>query len=306
MERATVGLGKQTFLIDVEDATGKIDALVVRKMDGAPLIEFKAFDLIQEFALLQAVSTTDFLSPTPVWLGEKVEGSDGNFYIMNRMPGKVMGTWINAGDKLPESQLLHIAELMAQLHAINIDHFADYIRRFESPELLRDDNQACYRRAIAEWRAYGTSSGQLASPSMIFATDWLAANVPPDARRPVLIHGDFNIHNLLAEGDHVTGVLDWECAMFGAPEQDLAWARPNILKHMPFERFVEHYLACGGQPLRQEWLDYYHAFSSMRQIAIISHGVCNIQEGRSYDIRHTLLQSLFLPEVLKQAIQSAK
>ncbi|MET0661122.1 MAG: phosphotransferase family protein [Steroidobacteraceae bacterium] len=306
MERATVGLGKQTFLIEVEDAKGVRQPLVVRKMDGgAPLIEFKNFELEHEFELLRAVARTGFPSPTPMWLGMDVSGADGNFYVMNRLPGKVMGTWINSAEKFPESELLHIAELMARLHRIGLDQFRDYIARFESPSLLQDTNEACYRRTITEWREYGTGPDHLSSPSIIFATDWLSANLPHDTRRPVLIHGDFNIHNLLAEHERVTGVLDWECAMFGAPEQDLAWARPNVSKHMSFDKFLAHYEASGGRPVRREWLDYYHAFSSMRQNVIISRGVRNIQDARSTDIRHTLLQILFTPEVLKQSLLSA-
>jgi len=36
-----------------------------------------------------------------------------------------------------------------------------------------------------------------------------------------LIHGDLLIHNLLAKGKNLTGVLDWEFALFGDPDYDL-------------------------------------------------------------------------------------
>jgi hypothetical protein len=40
---------------------------------------------------------------------------------------------------------------------------------------------------------------------------------------PVLNHGDYRMGNLLVEGSHLTGVLDWEIAHFGDPHEDLAF-----------------------------------------------------------------------------------
>lgn len=36
-----------------------------------------------------------------------------------------------------------------------------------------------------------------------------------------LVHGDLIIHNLLTDGKNITGILDWESAMFGDPDYDL-------------------------------------------------------------------------------------
>ncbi len=39
--------------------------------------------------------------------------------------------------------------------------------------------------------------------------------------RVTLVHGDLIIHNLLTTGRNLTGVLDWELALFGDPDYDL-------------------------------------------------------------------------------------
>lgn len=36
-----------------------------------------------------------------------------------------------------------------------------------------------------------------------------------------LVHGDLIIHNLITDGKNLTGVLDWELALFGDPDYDL-------------------------------------------------------------------------------------
>jgi hygromycin-B 4-O-kinase len=48
----------------------------------------------------------------------------------------------------------------------------------------------------------------------------LAGQVPEDRH---LIHSDLLHYNVLVEGDRITGVLDWGCAMYGDFLYDLAW-----------------------------------------------------------------------------------
>ena len=36
-----------------------------------------------------------------------------------------------------------------------------------------------------------------------------------------LVHGDLIIHNLLTDSRNLTGILDWELALFGDPDYDL-------------------------------------------------------------------------------------
>ena len=38
----------------------------------------------------------------------------------------------------------------------------------------------------------------------------------------MLVHGDFGSNNVLAEGEHITGVVDWSEALIGDPLYDVA------------------------------------------------------------------------------------
>lgn len=40
-------------------------------------------------------------------------------------------------------------------------------------------------------------------------------------QKTAIVHGDLIIHNLLTDGKNLTGVLDWELALFGDPDYDL-------------------------------------------------------------------------------------
>lgn len=43
----------------------------------------------------------------------------------------------------------------------------------------------------------------------------------PEVR--TLVHGDFGLENLMSDGNHITGVIDWEMSMYGDFLYDIAW-----------------------------------------------------------------------------------
>lgn len=45
----------------------------------------------------------------------------------------------------------------------------------------------------------------------------------PAPLRPAVVHGDFRLGNLLAAGDRITGVIDWEIWSVGDPRIDAGW-----------------------------------------------------------------------------------
>ncbi|MFA6533862.1 MAG: aminoglycoside phosphotransferase family protein [Patescibacteria group bacterium] len=58
--------------------------------------------------------------------------------------------------------------------------------------------------------------------ALIVAADagfWPMSDVSQE--KITLVHGDLIIHNLLTDGQHLTGVLDWESAFWGDPDYDL-------------------------------------------------------------------------------------
>ena len=54
----------------------------------------------------------------------------------------------------------------------------------------------------------------------------LRATVPP-ARPGAVVHGDFRLGNMLASGDSITAVIDWEIWTVGDPRVDLGWFLVN-------------------------------------------------------------------------------
>ncbi|HWQ12418.1 MAG TPA: phosphotransferase [Roseiflexaceae bacterium] len=82
--------------------------------------------------------------------------------------------------------------------------------------------------------------------------DALAEALAHPAWRPAaprLVHGDAGLHNILWDG-HITGLLDWEWAGWGAPALDLAWVAWTMrFRGVPpaaWEALLASYADAGG------------------------------------------------------------
>lgn len=300
LSRIPGGFGKQTYMAQIDD--GQATSLVIRKADAKPALTHPVFDLKREFMLLQAVHAAGYPVPKPLWFGRDVAGIDADFMVVEKVPGHVIGAFLDGADHLPESQMLQLAELLARLHAIPLDRFNALITRFDSPTLLTDSVEQYTRHTMQGWRDYAQGCGHLASPLIDYALRWLVDNVPRDVRRPVLAHGDFGIHNLLSENDRVTAVLDWEGAMFSAPELDLIYARPMVSRHIAWDKFLAHYIACGGREPVEATMNYYMTFLAVRVVLSGNLAMRNLQSRVTGDIRFAMFELGLNPEFMRQAL----
>lgn len=298
------GFGKQTSRLKYTDGAGVEHDAIVRKSDPVPMTGMGAFRIDREFALLQAVYRADILPlAEPLWLAKDFPGVDADFYIMSALAGAVPSSFLGAASaRIPESIILEMAENMARLHRLELKHLTSYLSAHDDPSVLNETVEQCYRRLIAQWKDYYERGDHLPAPFVIYLLDWLNRNVPANHASPVLVHGDFNVHNVLVEDGRITGILDWECSNFGAPEQDLAYIRPIISQHIEWDRFIDHYEAAGGPMIDREAMNFYMAFAAMRLCVIFNKGVKNLQEGAVNDIRYAIIDLDLTPEFMAQAL----
>jgi aminoglycoside phosphotransferase (APT) family kinase protein len=299
------GFGKQTSAITVQCALNRQQQMIVRKCDRTPLSLHKSFDLEREFHLVAAVNRTGFPAPKPLWMGKAVPGVDAPFYIMERMPGKPPGSLMGGAEKLSEQFVMQWAELFARLHAIPLESMADFIQSYDSPSVLTENVSQTCRRYIADVRAYVQQTEPLPSPTLTHLVDWLARNVPDDDSRPVLTHGDFGLHNMLAEDGNVSGVLDWEIASFSSPQKDLAYVKPLVEQHMDWGRFLRHYCECSGRNIDLSALPYYQAFAAMWGLLSLNRGTKLIQEGKLNEVRFAFFELAVNPLFMKMGLNGS-
>ncbi len=304
IHRIPGGFGKQTYMVEIDDGSGNHQPLVIRKNDRIQILHHSSAGLEREFNLLKVVHAAGYPAPNPLWFGKAVPGIDADFMVVEKLPGSVIGAFLGGGAdaRIPESQMLLLAELLARLHTLDLDAFAALTPQFEDAALLTDTVEQCTRRTMAGWRKAAEDHGYLPSPLMDYLFNWLADNVPQDQRRPVLAHGDFGSHNILMDDGKVTAVLDWEGSMFAAPEMDLVYAQPLVSKHIEWDRFLAHYIACGGRAPDAESMNYYMTFLSLRVILVGNVANRNLQSGISNDIRYAMFELGLTPHFMQQTL----
>lgn len=301
------GFGKQTYLCEYRDPNGVDHDLVVRKTDPTPIMMHGACDLENECELLTALAKVDYPSPKPLHFAASFKDVDGSFYTMDKIAGSPPGGFLDGvSGEVDERVFLELAELLGRLHSLPMETFADYIHKYDDPRILEATTEECYRYNLEGWERYMQQQEHLPSPYMFWLLDWLKRNIPKDTRKPILIHGDFNIHNVLVDADRVTAVLDWECAGFGAPEQDLAYIQPHISKHIDWDRFVQHYRDHGGKDIDPAAMPFGLVYSALRTNLAGNRGTHNLQVGANEDVRYAMVELGFTASFMGMALQSAK
>ncbi|MDO7842244.1 phosphotransferase family protein [Sphingomonas immobilis] len=194
---------------------------------------------LREAAILRALSgpfagsgvaTARFIASIPelrALVAEKVSG-DSNFQLVKSDPAR--------RDAIA-------ADFMAQLAALHrVDPHG--VAGVPAPASVRSQIEA----RIADIRENNAATG---NPLIHLAADWLAANIPPEPERMVVVHGDAGPANFLFAGDKVTALLDWELVHVGDPMADLAMICLRMLfqPFVPLPQAFAAYEAAGGAPV---------------------------------------------------------
>lgn len=296
------GMGKHTFALTLSRPDGTREELIIRKESPKPLVSRAAWRIPAEYLLLKTVAASGFNVPKPLLLAENESAFDADFFIMEKKPGIVPGSFFGPLIEIREELLLDLAAHMARLHSIPIERFSDYLMKYLSEEVLRGNVRTAYRLELEYWRRYVAENDLPASPALAYITDWMLANIPDNRDRPVLVHGDLNIHNFLVEGQQISAVLDWELALPGDPAQDIAYVKPNIEKYIAWDRFMDCYYAHGGRPIDESTFDYYIAFGNFRPLVVSLKNLAMLRDGRSDDVRLPYVDTDFVPQFIQNIL----
>ena len=211
------GAVQENWLLDITVAGGDWPGkhnLVLRRDAATPVAA--SHGRLQEFQILKLAHKTGVTVPTPCLMGEDPAVIGGPFFIMHRLTGEAAGHRLVK--RPPDDALVGVlgAEL-AKIHAIRPEgkalSFLD--RPQDSPAL----------DAVARYRHWLDDLGA-ACPALEWGLRWLELKAPekaPEKADVVFCHRDFRTGNYMVDGSRMTGILDWEFAGWGEPEEDLAW-----------------------------------------------------------------------------------
>ena len=91
---------------------------------------------------------------------------------------------------------------------------------------------------------------------------WLEDNRPSERENCVICHGDLWAGNILVDGPHVTGVLDWTVATIAEPALDVGFTTMSLsLAPIDAPRPVQRFVARVGRGIARRYVRAYQRVS---------------------------------------------
>ena len=207
--------------------------------------------------------------PEPLWACADPEVIGKPFFVMRRVDGTAQG---RADHRRPGARTGIAGDRRAARRGSWRSSRRSGRRAPTSPFCRR----SARREHIAGFRAYLDRHPQ-PRPVLEWAIRWLETHMP-EPLPPVLCHRDFRTGNYMLDGAELTGILDWEFAGWGDPDEDIGWfcckgwrfARLDreaggIAERAPFYRAYED---ASGRRLDPERVRFWEVLANVRWAVI--------------------------------------
>ena len=132
------------------------------------------------------------------------------------------------------------------------------------------------RAEVSRLRAVLDKAGE-ARPALEYILAWLDEMAPP-ARGLGLVHGDFRTGNYMVHEGRLTGILDWEFAHWGDPDEDLGWLTARCWRFgrdelavggiAPLDGFLAAYQTASGRHVNADALRYWQILAAAKWATI--------------------------------------
>jgi aminoglycoside phosphotransferase (APT) family kinase protein len=267
--RPVSGNSRTMFAADVR-VNGEVVPLVVRHEEGGGPVAGTELSLEREAAVYRALEDRGLPIPRV-----HAESQSLHAIALTRMPG----TADDAERALPD-----LFTHLAQLHRLPVGEL-------ELPGFAGS--------ALADLELWASiAERKIVHPDELvdLAFEVLRGLFPGEPERLVLCHGDAGEGNFLAQGDRVSGILDWEFAHFGDPHDDLAWTTVRALMYGhridDFDTLVRDYAEAAGVTLSPRRLRYWQAVVVLRILICCVSVAQDGQLGRDPFVHLILLPGL--------------
>ncbi|WP_332642209.1 phosphotransferase family protein [Aeromicrobium sp.] len=281
-----IGNGRSNLTFELSDDFGR--KWVARRPPLGVLLE-SAHDVAREYRILSALQGTKVPVPSLIGLAVDESIAETPVLVMEHVDGEVfdrrpIATALEPrirrelGEGLVDT-LVHIHEV--DLGSVGLDSLAS--------------KEPYAARQLRRWSAQLERSRSRSLPELDRLTELLSQRAP-SRQATTLVHGDFNLSNVMADrsSGKVVSVLDWELCTLGDPLADMGsllayWRHDNEYATGAFAAS-----ALPGFPLRDELaaryarstgcnpgeLKFWHVFG-LWKLAVIGEGVLSRDPERS-------------------------
>ena len=266
------GAGQENFRLEVEVADGPNAGFHVYALRGDALHPVpNTLHRRDEAEVIRAAVRAGVRTPTVEALLTGLFGRAHDAFLTEFMPGIALGTRLVSA---PEFELartrlpLQLAEALAVLHGLTPATHPD-LPIDRAPFLASVDPVA----AQIAWFEQSLDGFAHPRPASEYVLRWLRRH-PPASRELTLVHGDFRTGNFLTTEQGLSAVLDWECAHWGSPLEDLAWLCVRDWRFGRIDRvvggfaeldpFLAAYVDLSGRPIRPGDLHWWMVAGNLR------------------------------------------
>jgi aminoglycoside phosphotransferase (APT) family kinase protein len=230
----------------------QVKKLVYRSDKGSAL--FASLPREYEFEVALIAYKNGIKTPQPYFLEKTGSITGKKFYIMEALEGKTDVRYITKDPSLNSIRpkiLEELAENLAKIHSITLENEnLDFLLKIYHRE--HPFHPAKY--AIEEMYQEVEKLDE-PHPAMYLVLNWLEENIPPE-EKITLVHGDFRTGNFMVSEKGLEGILDWEFAHMGNPDEDISWF---CLRDWRFGQIKKE---AGGFADREEFYAFYEKYSN--------------------------------------------
>lgn len=249
---------KDIIFLEVSGHSDWPRAVVMRRLRALSL-NLKA-SMPYEFDLLSKLRSAGLPVPRPLLVDDTGAEFGHPFLITERIAGEAR-TVAQLGDR-GSAIVAQLAEHLARVH--RLDPFRLQVGRNERPGVAARQRLLPFLEEYYEkWTRHQVDP----SPTIERTFAWLRANVGRVDETLVLVHGDYDLRNVLIDGDRITAILDWERSHVGHPAEDLAYCIQDATRAMPWDEFLAIYRAAGGPEVAAEAIEYFQVWAAMARIS---------------------------------------
>lgn len=200
----------------------------------------------------------------------------GGFIIIERLEGlpRVAEEWGPAA----KTMALEMAAILARTHRLDV-------RQLKAPYgASGESSQQHVAERLENWYQRWVNGRTEPSVALESAYSWMRDNIGCVGPELSFVHGDCNFRNILLDGDRLTALLDWELAHPGHAAEDIAYIKPDIEKIMPWNEFLQAYLANGGIPVSADMIRFFEIWSNVWRTTLAANCYAAFVNGehRSY------------------------
>ncbi|MHB8695828.1 MAG: phosphotransferase family protein [Solirubrobacteraceae bacterium] len=207
VESIAGGYSREMRLVTIEVA-GRAERLVVRSDPPAGLAMIET-DRQREWEILRALNEAGIgVAPVARWFDSEGAITGAPALVLEYVAG---GPWSAIAEADPAALAGQLGRLAAQVHAVPSPHAAGPVLGWS--EYI--DGRVDALREIE--RAFPGSD-----PVLRYVAAWLETNRPVELPLS-LIHGDFQVPNVLVRAGGDLALVDWELARVGDPREDLGY-----------------------------------------------------------------------------------